>query len=174
MTGDREAFATLVREVSNGLFAVACRMLRDIDLANDALQNTLITAWRKLPDLREPDRFEAWTYRILVNACHAEAERRRRWTGRVTELVGEGPSASDTSQALADRDQVERIFRRLPIEQRAVFVLHHHRGLSLVEIADLLGIPAGTARSRLHYATRALRVAFLDEAAVGLPAVRPT
>jgi len=80
----------------------------------------------------------------------------------------------DDFQRISDRDELERAFRRLPLDQRAVFVLHHHVGLPLVAVAETLGIPDGTARSRLHYATRALRAAF-DEASAtqGLREGRP-
>jgi RNA polymerase sigma-70 factor (ECF subfamily) len=163
--GDRDAFAAVVHDVSDSLFAVAHRILRDIDLAEDALQNALVAVWRQLPQLRDADRFEAWAHRILVHACYAEAGRQRRWSGSVRLLPMDGPDSRDDAQELADRDELERIFRRLPLEQRAVFVLHHYLGLPLVEIAETLGIPAGTARSRLHYATRALRAALLAGAA---------
>jgi RNA polymerase sigma-70 factor (ECF subfamily) len=155
--GDRDAFASLVHQVSDALFAVAHRILRDSDLAEDALQDALITAWRKLPHLREPERFEAWVHRILVHACYAEARRSRRWTANVRALPVDGPATPDAHLSVADRDELERAFRRLPFDQRVVFVYHHYVGLPLVEIAETLGIPAGTARSRLHYATRTLR-----------------
>jgi RNA polymerase sigma-70 factor (ECF subfamily) len=162
--GDRDAFASLVHQVSDALFAVAHRILRDTDLAEDALQVALITAWRELPHLREVDRFEAWVHRILVHACYAEARRSRRWTANVRALPVDGPASPDAHLSVADRDELERAFRRLPIDQRAVFVYHHYLGLPLVEIAETLGIPAGTARSRLHYATRALRAAIEADA----------
>jgi RNA polymerase sigma-70 factor (ECF subfamily) len=158
-----------VGEVADPLFAVAYRMLRDAALAQDVVQVTLLTAWRKLPGLRDPERFESWTYRILVSVSREEAGRRRRWESQVTQLVGEGPWAADGSQRVEDRDQIERLFRGLSADHRAVFVLHHYRGLSLVEIGALLGIPAGTARSRLHYATRVLRAALLDDPSPGVP-----
>jgi RNA polymerase sigma-70 factor (ECF subfamily) len=161
--GDREAFAVLVRQVSDSLYAVAYRILRDTGLAEDALQNALVIAWRRLPHLREPDRFEAWFHRILVHACYDESQRARHWTANVRVLPVDGPSTPDGSAAFADRDELERAFRRLPVDQRAVFVLHHYVGLPLVEIAELLEIPAGTARSRLHYATRGLRTALAAE-----------
>jgi len=162
--GDREAFAVLVHQVSDSLFAVAQRILRDHGLAEDALQNALVLAWRRIPTLREPDRFEAWIHRILVHACYDESQRARPWIATVRVLPVDGPSVADASDDLADRDELERAFRRLPVDQRAVFVLHHYLGLPLVEIAELLEIPAGTARSRLHYATRGLRDALLAEA----------
>jgi RNA polymerase sigma-70 factor, ECF subfamily len=155
--GDREAFAILVHQVSDTLYAVAYRILRDTALAEDALQNALVIAWRRIPHLREPDRFEAWFHRILVNACYDESQRARHWTANVRVLPVDGLSTPDRSASIADRDELERAFRGLPVDQRAVFVLHHYIGLPLVEIAQLLEIPAGTARSRLHYATRGLR-----------------
>ena len=163
--GDRDAFASLVHQVSDALFAVAHRILRDADLADDALQVALITAWRQLPHLREPERFEAWVHRILVRACYAESRRNRRWATNIRVLPVDGPTAPDAHVSVADRDELERVFRRLPLDQRAVFVYHHYVGLPLVEIAETLGIPAGTARSRLHYATRALRAAIEADAA---------
>ncbi len=157
--GDREAFAALVALTSDRMYALAARILRDSVLAEDALQGALIAIWRQLPSLRDPDRFEAWARRVLVHACYAEARRRRTWALNVRVLPVDGPAAPDQILSIDDRDALERAFRRLTIEQRAVFVLHHHLGLPLVEIADAVGIPAGTARSRLHYATRILRAA---------------
>ncbi len=155
---DREAFAVLVHQVSDSLYAVAFRILRDTGLAEDALQNALVIAWRRLPKLRDPDRFEAWVHRILVHACYDEHRRARPWRDFVTVLPPEHqPSTPDGTSTIADRDELERVFRKLTVEQRAVFVLHHYVGLPLVEIAELLEIPAGTARSRLHYATAKLR-----------------
>jgi RNA polymerase sigma-70 factor (ECF subfamily) len=165
MRGDREAFGLLVVHTSDRMYAIATRILRDAELAEDALQSALLTAWRQLPTLRDPDRFEAWVRRLLVHACYAEARRRRAWAANVRVLPIDGPAGPDMLISVADRDALDRAFRRLTIEQRAVFVLHHHVGLPLVEIADTLGIPAGTARSRLHYATRALRAAVEADAA---------
>lgn len=159
-SGDQEAFADLVHQVSDTLLGVARRILRDPGLAEDALQNALVTIWRKLPHLRDADRFEGWAFRILVHACYAEAQRNRRWASTVRVLPTELAGGMDDVQVLSDRDELERAFRQLPLDQRAVFVLHHHVGLPLVAVAETLGIPDGTARSRLHYATRGLRAAF--------------
>jgi RNA polymerase sigma-70 factor (ECF subfamily) len=161
--GDREAFTVLVHQVSDVLYAVAYRILRDPGLAEDALQNALVLAWRRLPHLRDAERFEAWIHRILVHACYDESQRSRSWTANVRALPVNGPSTPDGSDAIADRDELERAFRRLPVDQRAVFVLHHFLGLPLVEVAEMLGIPAGTARSRLHYAIAGLRDALMAE-----------
>src|SRR6476646_5059823 len=163
--GERHAFAALVHMTSDRMYALAARILRDNVLAEDALQGALITVWRQLPTLRDPDRFEAWVRRVLVNACYAEARRRRAWAANVRVLPVDGPAAPDGIVSIDDRDALDRAFRRLTVEQRAVFVLHHHVGLPLVEIAETLGIPAGTARSRLHYATRVLRAAVEADAA---------
>jgi RNA polymerase sigma-70 factor, ECF subfamily len=167
-SGDQAAFADLVHQVSDALFGIARRILRDPSLAEDVLQNALVTVWRKLPHLRDAERFEPWAYRILVNACYAEAPRNRRWANVVRELPADRADSTDDYQSMHDRDELEQAFRQLPLDQRAVFVLHHHVGLPLVAVAETLGIPDGTARSRLHYATRALRAGFDKGRARGL------
>jgi len=155
--GDREAFAILARTRGDTLFAIARRILRDVSLAEDAVQQALVIAWRELPRLRDPDRFDGWLQRTLVHACYAEARRRRTWLSSIRALPIDGPVGPDDIAALVDRDEVERGFRRLPPEQRAILVLHHYLGLDSARIGEVLGIPAGTARSRLHYAHRAMR-----------------
>ena len=165
-SGDQQAFADLVHQVSDTLFGIARRIVRDPELAEDVLQNALVTIWRKLPNLREADSFDGWAFRILVNACYAEAPRNRRWASTIRELPAERPDLADDFRSIHDRDELEQAFRRLPLDQRAVFVLHHHVGLPLVAVAETLRIPDGTARSRLHYATRALRAAFDDARAL--------
>ena len=155
--GDRDAFAILARTRGDTLYGIARRILRDVSLAEDSVQQALVIAWRELPRLRDPDRFDAWLQRMLVHACYAEARRRRAWISSVRVLPVDGPVASDDIASFIDRDEVERGFRRLPPDQRAILVLHHYLGLGLAEIGDVLDIPAGTARSRLHYAHRAMR-----------------
>jgi RNA polymerase sigma-70 factor (ECF subfamily) len=155
--GNREAFAILARSRGDVLFGVARRILREVDLAEDAVQQTLVTAWRDLPRLRDPDRFDAWLQRILVNACYSESRRQRSWRANVRVLPLDGPTGSDEIASFIDRDEVERGFRRISPEQRTILVLHHYLGLGLQEIGEVLDIPAGTARSRLHYAHRAMR-----------------
>jgi RNA polymerase sigma-70 factor (ECF subfamily) len=139
--------------------AVAYRILRDMSSAEDAVQQALVIAWRELPTLRDPERYEAWVYRLLVNACYAELRRSRRWTANVRVLSADPPAAEDSMANVVDRDQLDRAFGRLPAEQRAIFVFHHYVGLSLPEIAETLSVPLGTVKSRLHYATLALRAA---------------
>jgi RNA polymerase sigma-70 factor (ECF subfamily) len=133
-------------------------LLRDFDEAGDALQMTLIRIWRDLPSLREPERIEAWAHRVLIHACHDQLRRSRRAPAKPLSLPTESISA-DPAIAVADREQVERAFRRLNADQRAVIVLQYYRDLSLPEIAELLDIPLGTVRSRAHYAKRVLRSA---------------
>jgi RNA polymerase sigma-70 factor (ECF subfamily) len=157
--GDEEAFGALVRSVGDRCMAIAFRILRDVDLAEDAVQTAFITAWRELPALRDPDRFEPWLHRMLVNACYAEARRSKRWAVNVRALTTEGASAPDDLLTANNRDQLERGLRRLPLDQRAVLVFHHYLGLTLPEVADRLDVPIGTAKSRLHYALLALRSA---------------
>ena len=157
--GDEEAFASLAVAVGDRLHAVAHRILRDLDLAEDATQQALLAIWRDLPQLRDPARFDAWSYRLLVRACYAEGRRSRTWTPNLRLLPSDEPMQADGSSAVIDRDQLERAFRRLSIDHRAVVVLHHYLDWPLDRVADALGIPVGTVNSRLHYAMRALRAA---------------
>jgi RNA polymerase sigma-70 factor (ECF subfamily) len=155
--GDRDAFAVLARTQVDRLYALANRILRDTGLAEDAAQQALVAIWRELPTLRNPDRFASWATRILVNECNSEARRRSRYAAELRVITTDPPAGGDAVLAFVDRDELERGFRRLPPEQRAVLVLHHYLGLEPAEIAIELGIPPGTVRSRLHYAHRAMR-----------------
>ena len=158
--GDEEAFASLIRMTGDRLMAVAFRIMRDVDRAEDAVQQAIVTAWRELPALRDPDRFDAWLYRVLVNACYLEARRTRRWDANVRVLTPDMSSGSSAAfLSVEDRDELDRAFRRLPPEQRAVFVLHHHLGMRHAEIAQTLDVPVGTVKSRIHYASATLRAA---------------
>lgn len=157
--GDREAFTAIAFEVSDGLFALAHRILRDFDGAADALQVALVHIWRDLPSLDDPARFEAWAHRILVRACHEALRRRRRTAPHLQLLPGDGPTIADPAVEIGAREELERAFRTLTPEQRTVLVLQFYRELKLTEMSELLGIPVGTVRSRLHYAKRALRSA---------------
>ena len=157
--GDRDAFAILARTYGDRLMQIAQRILRDIGRAEDAVQQTLVVAWRELPGLRDPDRFEPWIHRLLVNASYREARRGRDWNANVRILPIDGPSGPDESISIDNRDRLERGFRRLPPDQRVVLVFTHYLGLTPTEIGKRLGIPVGTANSRLHYAERAMRAA---------------
>ena len=162
--GDEVAFVDLIRPRSNRLFATAHRILRDIDRAEDALQDALVIAWRDLRGLRDPDRFDAWLTRLVVHVCISQATRERRRTANLRLLPVDGPAAPDELLSVADRDLLDRGFRRLPPEQRAILAMHHYLGYAPSEIAETLGIPAGTARSRLHHAHRAMRAALEADA----------
>jgi RNA polymerase sigma-70 factor (ECF subfamily) len=157
--GDQDAFAALVRMTSGRLYAIAYRILRDQYHAEDALQQTLVTIWDQLPRLRDPDRFDAWTYRLIVRASTSLARNEKTPTVPLLPDDADRSVAPDQYRSVADRDQIERGFSRLTADQRAVLVLQHYVGLSQAEIADVLGIAVGTAGSRIHYAARALRAA---------------
>lgn len=161
--GDHEAFEVLATSAADRLYAVARLILRATDLAEDAVQEALVRAWQQLPSLRDPERFDAWLYRLVVNACADQGRQLRRWSQQVRILPIE-PSVGDDTGSVADREQLERGFIRLKPEQRAVIVLHYYSGFSASEIAGILGIPEGTARSRLHYATTAMRAALEADA----------
>jgi len=162
--GDAEAFDALARMVGDRCMAIASRILRDSDLAEDAVQAALIQAWRQLGRLRDPDRFEPWLHRILTNSCYAEARNRRRRLADVRVLPTERSYDPGGLVNIHDRDQLERALRRLTVEQRAVLVFHHYLELSLPEVASRLGIPLGTVKSRLHYGMTALRASLEADA----------
>ena len=164
--GDREAYADLIRVRGDRLYALAQRILRDVDRAEDALQEALVIAWRDLAGLRDPDRFDAWLHRLVVRACLAEATRERRLVANLRVLPMDVPASNDDYLSVVDRDQLERGFRRLSPQQRALLVLRHFEGREPAEIAEILGIPVGTARSRLHHAHRAMRAALDADARV--------
>jgi RNA polymerase sigma-70 factor (ECF subfamily) len=155
--GDHDAFAALLDLDGDRCYAIAYRILRDVERAQDAVQQACLLAWRELPRLRDPDRFEVWLHRLVVNACYEELRRLRRWTNNVRILPVDGPGGPDETVSIDDRDALERAFRRLSPEHRAVVVLHHHAGFPLASIAEVAGVPIGTVKSRLHYATRMLR-----------------
>ena len=129
--GDKEAFASLAVAVGDRLHAVAHRILRDTDLAEDATQQALLTIWRDLPQLRDPAHFDAWSYRLLVRACYAEGRSTRQWMPNLRLLPADEPSAGGGPEPVVDRDQLERGFRRLSIDHRAVVVLHHYLDMPL-------------------------------------------
>lgn len=155
--GDETAFADLIDLDGDRCYAIAYRILRDVERAQDAVQQAFLLAWRELPRLRNPERFEVWLHRLVVNACYEEFRRYRRWTANVRTLPIDGPGGPDETVAIDERDALERAFGRLSPEHRAVAVLHHHAGMPLAAIAEVAGVPIGTVKSRLHYATRILR-----------------
>ncbi len=159
MHGDKAAFDALIERQGDHLHSVARRILRDPYLAEDATQRALLDAWRYLPTLKDPDRFEAWSYRLLVNACQTEARRERRHRGNLRLLASDEPVEPDSAARLATQQQLDQAFRRLGVEHRTVVVLIHYIGLSAAEAAEAMGTPVGTVRSRLHFALRHLRAA---------------
>jgi RNA polymerase sigma-70 factor (ECF subfamily) len=171
--GDEQAFTLLAAGSGRRLNALAVGILRDRTLAEDAVQAALVSIWRDLPTLRDPSRFEAWSYRLLLRACYAEAKRQRRdradTVGLSTPLE---PVAQDDYATIVDRDQLARGFARLSLEHRAVLVLHYYLDLSHEGVAEALGIPSGTVRSRIHRAMAALRASIETDGRPG-PAMRP-
>ena len=165
--GDHDAFAELAGAAISRLDATAWLMLRDTERAMDAVQNTLVRAWRDLPTLRDPDRFDAWLHRLLVHACFDEIRRTRRRLEVDVDELASFPFTADIASAIADRDQLERGFRRLVPEERAVIVLHHYLDLPLPEVAETLRIPLGTVKSRLYRGLREMRAAIDADARPG-------
>jgi RNA polymerase sigma-70 factor (ECF subfamily) len=155
--GDRDAYDVLATQSVDAMYRVARLILRDYDRASDAVQETLVRCWRDLPQLRDPERFDAWRHRILLRAITEEARKRQR--DRIALTIVPVASHPDSSAELADRDEIGRVFGRLSVEHRTIVVLSHYLGMTAEEAASTIGIPVGTAKSRLHYATEALRAA---------------
>lgn len=155
--GSEVAFAAIAQEVHVRQKQTAYRILRDRHLADDAVQLALVELWRDLPQLRDVARFEAWSYRILVNACYREAKQHRRWLRRVPSR--EDRVGTDETTAVNDRDQLERGFAGLSLDHRTVLVLHYYLDLTIEDTASALGVSAGTAKSRLNRAMKRLRTA---------------
>ena len=157
--GDRDAYEALARASADRLYGIAYRIVHDSDLADEAVQQTLVQMWRELPSLRDPHRFEAWTYRLVVRFCQLDARRARRTGVREISIDESTPARSDAYADADVRDQLDRALATLSLDHRTVVVLHHYSGLPLGEIAEILGVPYGTVGSRLYHATRALRAA---------------
>jgi RNA polymerase sigma-70 factor (ECF subfamily) len=166
--GDEAAFTELISVRVDGLFAVAFRIVRDASVAEDATQQALLEAWRKLPQLRDPSRIDGWLYRLVVNASKREIGRARRWTSKLRLLPPAG-DVGDASEAIAEREQLERAFAELSADHRTVVVLRHYLGWTAAEIAAELGLPPGTVASRLHYGLAAMRRALTADSGDALP-----
>jgi RNA polymerase sigma-70 factor (ECF subfamily) len=164
--GDHDAFAELAGAAISRLTPVAWLILRDPELAQDAVQDALVRVWRDLPTLRDPDRFDAWTRQLLVRSCIDEARRVRRHRLNLRIDAIAPPAVPDGSTAILDRDQLERAFERLEPESRALIVLHHYLDLPLPDVASTIGIPLGTAKSRLHRGLREMHAALDADARV--------
>src|SRR3954467_4173097 len=174
MRGDHDAFAVLITAATARLYALACLILRDSDRAEDATQEAFVRAWREIPRLRDANKFDAWLRRLVVNSCYDEARRVTRRAEVSLISLGER-SVGDTSAASAESDRIEQAFRVLPLDQRTVLVLQHYESLSHTEIAETLGIPVGTVKSRVRYGVAAMRAALDadDRSAVGPVVGRP-
>ena len=162
--GDQDAFAELANAIAYRFLATAHRILSDTAMAEDATQQALFSIWQDLPQLRDPARFEAWSYRLLVNACYAEGRKSRRWAPNLRLLSVDEPMVAGDLGSVVDRDELERAFLRLSVNHRTVVVLHHYLDLPLDRVADIVGTPLGTVSSRLHYAMRILRSAIVADA----------
>ena len=154
--GDREAFAEIAAAISPRLFGIARRMLRDFHRAEDATQQAIILIWRDLPKLVDPDRFEAWAFRVVMNSCYAEGRHRRQAPDGIR-LLATDAITGDSQADVADRDMLQRAFDRLPVEQRAVLVLQYYLELGHAEIAEVLHVPVGTVKSRASQARSGIR-----------------
>jgi len=166
MTGDHAAYTILTEASIGRMLGIARLILRDTELAEDAVQEALVAAWRDLSALRDPAKFDAWLRRLLVRACYSEAKRSRRM-GRLEGHVRMIDVAEpDQSRAVADRDQLARAFGRLNQEQRALVTLHFYVGLPVAEVAAALDLPLGTVKSRLHRTTEAMRADLDSQARV--------
>ena len=161
--GDEQAFAAIADAVLDRFLGAAERILRDPQLAEDATQQALVAVWRSLPDLRDPERFEAWSYRALVRTCYAEAKRHRR-RDEVPFQPSDRQVVPDSLMTLAERDRIERGLRRISVEHRTVLALHYYLDLPLDHIAGALEVPLGTVKSRIHRAQQALRSALEADA----------
>jgi RNA polymerase sigma-70 factor (ECF subfamily) len=168
--GDHDAFEALASVAFDGLYALGHRILRDADRTDDAVQECLIRAWKELPHLLDPDRFDAWLRRLLVHACYDESRRVRHRSVEIRVLPLERAGGRDPTADVADRDELERGFRRLSVEQRVVLVMTHYLGMPAREIAETLGIPVGTVQSRLLYAIGAMRAVLEADARPALVA----
>jgi RNA polymerase sigma-70 factor, ECF subfamily len=160
--GDHDAFAAVAGAALARLDAAARLILRDRELARDAVQDALIRAWRDLPGLRDPDRFSAWLYRLTTHACLDIARKRKRRVQEVELTPLTAAFTGDAASHVAERELLDEALRRLDPEWRAIVVLHYFVGMPLPEVASELGIPLGTAKSRLHRSLGVMRSTLED------------
>jgi RNA polymerase sigma-70 factor (ECF subfamily) len=157
--GDQDAFTRLATESASRLHRVAYNILRDRGLAEDATQQALLSMRQALPTLRDPSRFDAWAYRTVIHACYAESRRTRRFLAAMKQLASDGRDTSDAMRRVEDRDELDGALARLSLDHRTVLVLRFHLDLKIDDIASVLDIPVGTARSRLDRAMKKIRPA---------------
>jgi RNA polymerase sigma factor (sigma-70 family) len=166
--GDHEAFTVLARASSARMYGIARLILRDTDRAQDAVQDALVSAWRHVRALRDPDAWDGWLHRLTIRACYRASR-----VGRRRELVElhvvpdpEPATTTDISMIIADRDWLERELQRLSLDQRMVLVLHFYVGLPIAEVAVVLDVPAGTVKSRLNRGLEVLRASLRPDPVV--------
>ena len=171
--GDHDAFAALATASRGRLYATATLMLRDPDAAKDAVQEALIAAWRGIRALRDPDAWDAWVHRLCVHACYRVGRRMHRAHLVELDVTQHEQAVDDTTEGFAGRDELDRAFGRLTLELRAVLILHFVHDLRIEDAAQVLGIPPGTVKSRIHRAKDELRAA-LEADARGIGALPGT
>jgi RNA polymerase sigma-70 factor (ECF subfamily) len=157
--GDQRAFETLTAKNHPRLFRVAHGILGDPHLAEGAIQQAFLDIWRSIPRLRDPAKFEGWSYRLLVNACYAEAKRKPDWIQYNDMPTANEPTAGGTYASVLERDRLGRAFERLSLDHRSVIVLRYLLDMTPERIAETLGIPRRTVYSRLKRAMPAMRAA---------------
>ena len=176
-SGDHEAFAALVRASFPRLYGAARLILRDPDRAQDAVQEALVLAWRHVRAIRDPEAWDAWLYRLTVRACYrlARSSRRRDLVELPPPDIGDERGTrggldrgADFASVLAERDRLGTAIGSLPVDQRAVMVLHFYLDLPLTDAAGVLEIPVGTAKSRLHRGLETLRSELGEDAATAM------
>ncbi len=174
IAGDHDAFSTLVKASVPRLLGAARLILRDPDRAQDAVQEALVLAWRHIRALRDPGAWDAWLYRLTVRACYRSARTVRRRDLVELHVVPdlEPANEKDFSLSVVERDEIGRAMGRLPVDQRTVMVLHFYLDLPLTEAADILDIPVGTAKSRLHRGLEALRTVMSVDASERISVIR--
>jgi RNA polymerase sigma-70 factor (ECF subfamily) len=162
--GDQRAFETLTASNHPRLFRVAHGILGDPHLAEDATQQAFLDIWRNIPRLRDPAKFDGWSYRLLVNACYAEAKRKPDWTHYDDLPTGREPMAGEAYTSVVERDRLERAFAQLSLDHRSVIVLRYLLEMTPEEVAETLDIPRRTVYSRLKRAMPAMRAALEADA----------
>ena len=169
---DHLAFESLMIASHDRLFRLAHGILRDPHLAEDATQQAFLDIWREIDRLRDPARYDAWSYRVTVRICYAEARRKPRWATSTEVPAFEGPQARDPFETVVERDRLERAFARLSIDHRVVIVMRFLLDMSPEQMAEILDVPRRTVYSRLKRAVPAMRAALEADARPVDPTVR--
>jgi RNA polymerase sigma factor (sigma-70 family) len=171
--GDQRAFEALAGADYPRLYRVAYGVMGDHPSAEDATQQALLDIWRDIRRLADPAKYEAWSYRLLVRVCYAEAKRQPKWGSSDDIPPTRQPRAADAYGVVADRDQLERGLRRLPMDHRVVLALRHLLGMPPDEVAATLGISRWTVYKRLQAATESMRAALEADARGEIPTTEP-